>query len=108
MILGICLLLVSVFVFLTDRPSFPTPPQLTFLPTVIISESAISLLDTSSLSPLARQGGVLTPMSALGEELIRKLEVSGRFEFESRVLGEGGDGGSSGSGGGGREGRKNV
>jgi short subunit dehydrogenase-like uncharacterized protein len=54
----------------------------------MISESALALLDTSSLSALARQGGVLTPMSALGETLIRRLEVSGRFEFESRVLEE--------------------
>jgi short subunit dehydrogenase-like uncharacterized protein len=58
----------------------------------MISESALCLLPSfnttakASLPALAKEGGVLTPMSALGELLIERLERSGRFEFESRVL----------------------
>jgi hypothetical protein len=84
--LVICLVLVSIFCLLSRRFSYSD--NLYYSSSVIISESALALLDTSSLSPLARQGGVLTSMSALGETLIRRLEISGRFEFESRVLDE--------------------
>jgi short subunit dehydrogenase-like uncharacterized protein len=55
---------------------------------VMISESALALLLTppSSLPALARTGGVLTPMSALGDMLIERLRRTGRFEFESEVV----------------------
>lgn len=53
----------------------------------MISESALSiLLSFSDLPLLGRQGGVLTPMSALGDVLIGRLTESGRFEFESGLL----------------------
>lgn len=56
----------------------------------MISETALALLaPREKLSALARTGGVLTPMSALGTTLIRRLSASGRFEFESHVLEEG-------------------
>jgi short subunit dehydrogenase-like uncharacterized protein len=53
---------------------------------VMLTEGAIALLDTSRLTPLAKQGGVLTPVSAFGDELVRRLEESGRFEFETNIL----------------------
>lgn len=54
----------------------------------MISESALALLLTppSSLPALARTGGVLTPMSALGDVLIERLKQTGRFAFESEVI----------------------
>ena len=54
---------------------------------VMVTESAIALLDTSKLTPLAREGGVLTPVSAFGDEIVKRLEASGRFQFESTILG---------------------
>lgn len=52
----------------------------------MISEAALTLLDTAALTPFAREGGVLTPMSALGDVLIARLRKSDRFEFESAVV----------------------
>jgi len=40
----------------------------------------------SSLSPLAQQGGVLTPMTAFGDVLIQRLQETGRFSFSSSVV----------------------
>ncbi|KZT05450.1 NAD(P)-binding protein [Laetiporus sulphureus 93-53] len=58
------------------------------LTAVMISESALALLlDQTALPPLAREGGVLTPASALGDVLIRRLEKSGHFQFESQMVG---------------------
>ena len=73
----------------------------------MISESALSIIlpppsQTESLksrteetqihhlSALARQGGVLTSMTAFGDVLIKRLEETGRFEFSSCVVEEGG------------------
>ncbi|KAI5119826.1 hypothetical protein M0805_004761 [Coniferiporia weirii] len=56
------------------------------LTAVMVSESALCLLAPERLTPLARNGGVLTPMSALGDTLLRRLAASGRFEFGSEVL----------------------
>ncbi|KAF8499352.1 Saccharopine dehydrogenase-domain-containing protein [Gautieria morchelliformis] len=53
---------------------------------VMLTESAIALLDTSKLTPLAKQGGVLTSVSAFGDELVTRLEATGRFEFETNIL----------------------
>lgn len=50
------------------------------------SESALCLLTPEKIQPLGREGGVLTPMSALGDALLRRLAASGRFEIESEVL----------------------
>jgi len=54
---------------------------------VMISESALALVfDTPKLPALARRGGVLTPMSALGDVLIERLKDTGRFEFTSEIV----------------------
>ena len=52
------------------------------------SEGALCLLSPEKLPPLGRAGGVLTPMSALGDVLLRRLAASGRVEIESEVLEE--------------------
>lgn len=54
----------------------------------MVSESALCLLTPEKLPSLGRIGGVLTPMSALGDVLLRRLAASGRFEIESEVLQE--------------------
>jgi short subunit dehydrogenase-like uncharacterized protein len=41
-----------------------------------------------ALTPLARKGGVLTPMTAFGDVLIRRLEETGKFEFSSSIVGD--------------------
>lgn len=69
----------------------------------MVSECALSLIippNSSSRSPEAaraalpllarRGGGILTPMTAFGDVLIRRLEGTGHFEFSSSVI-EGGD-----------------
>ena len=56
-----------------------------FIP-VMLAECAIGLLDTSKLTPLARQGGVLTSVTAFGDELVKRLETTGRFEFETKII----------------------
>ena len=53
----------------------------------MISEAALALLlDDASLPPLARFGGVLTPATALGDVLIRRLEATGTMRFESEIV----------------------
>jgi hypothetical protein len=55
--------------------------------TVMISECALALvLEKDALPPLAHRGGVLTPMSGLGDVLLRRLERTRRFEFESGIV----------------------
>jgi len=86
------------------------------LSSIMVSESALSLLlpppskTTSNsasaastsfpegLPALARKGGILTPVTAFGDMLVTRLEETGRFEFESRIVGAGGS----------AEGRKDV
>jgi hypothetical protein len=54
---------------------------------VMISESALALVCSHDKLPnLARKGGVLTPMSALGDVLIERLQSTGRFEFTSEIV----------------------
>lgn len=49
---------------------------------IMISEVALALLkDHDRLSPLARQGGSLTPATALGNVLVERLEKTGKFSF---------------------------
>jgi short subunit dehydrogenase-like uncharacterized protein len=56
---------------------------------VEMAESALAIaLEKDSLPTLGRKGGVLTPMSALGDVLVRRLERSGRFEFEQYIIDE--------------------
>lgn len=53
----------------------------------MISESALSiLLNYKELPDLAKEGGVFTPASALGDVLVRRLENSGKFTIESEVI----------------------
>ena len=39
-----------------------------------------------ALPPLARKGGILTPMTAFGDVLLQRLEETGRFEFSSSII----------------------
>ena len=39
-----------------------------------------------ALPPFAREGGILTPMTAFGEVLLQRLEETGRFEFSSTIV----------------------
>jgi hypothetical protein len=56
-------------------------------PVVEIAECALALaLEKDALPPLGRTGGVLTPASALGDVLVRRLEATGRFAFTSERL----------------------
>lgn len=57
------------------------------LASVMISEAALAiLLSHAELPDAAKEGGVLTPASALGDVLVQRLQDSGRFEFESEVI----------------------
>ncbi len=67
----------------------------------MVSECALSLVippNSNSSSPeaaraalplLAHRGGVLTPMTAFGDVLIRRLEGTKHFEFSSSVVEKG-------------------
>ena len=74
-----------------------------YIHTAMISESALSLLlpppsasievqknynPFSALPPMAKQGGVLTPMTAFGDVLIQRLRDTGHFEFNTVVFEE--------------------
>lgn len=53
----------------------------------MVSESALALLlSYSDLPEFARGGGVLTPASALGDVLVKRLTASGRMTFESEQI----------------------
>ena len=52
----------------------------TLLTAAMVGESALALL-LDELPPLAAGGGVLTPMTAFGDSLIRRLEANARFEI---------------------------
>ncbi len=55
--------------------------------TAMVSESALALLlDYDSLPAFGRQGGVLTPITAMGDTIIARLRQTGQFEFESEVV----------------------
>ncbi|KAI0686268.1 Saccharopine dehydrogenase-domain-containing protein [Cytidiella melzeri] len=57
------------------------------LASVMAAESALTLLlSQSELPEWARKGGVLTPGSALGDALVKRLEASGQISFESEVV----------------------
>ncbi|KZT27108.1 hypothetical protein NEOLEDRAFT_1131093 [Neolentinus lepideus HHB14362 ss-1] len=57
------------------------------LTSMMLGEGALALvLERDSLPALAHQGGILTPMSALGDVLIKRLGDTGRFDFESEVI----------------------
>ncbi|RPD70404.1 hypothetical protein L226DRAFT_227179 [Lentinus tigrinus ALCF2SS1-7] len=57
----------------------------------MISECALALaLDDASLPVTARLGGVLTPATAFGDVIVRRLEATGHIHFESEIV-RGGD-----------------
>ncbi|KIJ66142.1 hypothetical protein HYDPIDRAFT_110316 [Hydnomerulius pinastri MD-312] len=54
---------------------------------VLVSECALTLiLDAPSLPALAKEGGVLTPMTAFGDVLIERLNNCGRIRIASEVI----------------------
>lgn len=54
---------------------------------VFAGESALALLfDHDKLTNLAKEGGVLTPMSALGDTLVERLLKSGRVSYVTKPL----------------------
>ncbi|KDQ56275.1 hypothetical protein JAAARDRAFT_59177 [Jaapia argillacea MUCL 33604] len=55
------------------------------LTSMMISECALALALEQDALP-RREGGVLTPVTALGDVLVKRLKDTGRFEFESEVL----------------------
>ncbi|QRV84388.1 hypothetical protein RhiJN_12404 [Ceratobasidium sp. AG-Ba] len=57
-----------------------------FLTAWMVVECAILLLDPSNLTPLGRQGGILTATTAFGDKLAPALEGTGRIETQSAVL----------------------
>lgn len=57
----------------------------TLLTAVLVVESALTLL-LDELPPLAAAGGVLTPMTALGDSLIQRLRANGRIEIETGLV----------------------
>jgi short subunit dehydrogenase-like uncharacterized protein len=57
----------------------------TLLTAALVGESALALL-LDKLPPLAAEGGVLTPMTAFGDSLVRRLEANARFEITSGIV----------------------
>jgi short subunit dehydrogenase-like uncharacterized protein len=56
----------------------------------MVSEAALSiLLDFDRLPAVGREGGILTPASALGDIFVERLRASGKFDLESGPLKEG-------------------
>lgn len=53
----------------------------------MITECALAfVLDEASLAPLARVGGILTPATAFGEVLVKRLESTGLMRFERALV----------------------
>jgi len=64
-----------------DRSTAP------LVPTVACVETSLSiLLDFDKLPKLGQEGGILTPMSALGDVLVDRLERTGRFVQHSEIV----------------------
>ena len=53
---------------------------------VMSSEAALSLLHVPSLPPLAQHGGILTPSTALGDVIVKRLSEAGYWEIASTVV----------------------
>jgi short subunit dehydrogenase-like uncharacterized protein len=62
----------------------------TLLTAALVGESALALL-LDEPPPLAVGGGVLTPMFALGDNLIHRLEANSRFEIITGIVDSPGD-----------------
>jgi short subunit dehydrogenase-like uncharacterized protein len=69
-----------------------TRDLVTFPSIVIVSESGIALLPSNrkTLPKLGQEGGILTPTTAIGEQLAERLTATGYFDFETGELVDGG------------------
>ncbi|KAI9067472.1 hypothetical protein FKP32DRAFT_1588577 [Trametes sanguinea] len=57
------------------------------LSSIMIAECALGLLlDDDKLPVTARPGGILTPATALGDVIVRRLKATGRMSFESEIV----------------------
>ncbi|OSC96785.1 hypothetical protein PYCCODRAFT_1378483 [Trametes coccinea BRFM310] len=57
------------------------------LSSIMISECALGLLlDDDKLPVTARPGGILTPATALGDVIVRRLQATGRMQLESEIV----------------------
>ena len=53
----------------------------------MITECALAIfLNRNELPSMGKEGGVLTPTTAFGDVLVRRLEETGKFEFHSEVV----------------------
>ncbi|THV06648.1 hypothetical protein K435DRAFT_960259 [Dendrothele bispora CBS 962.96] len=66
---------------------------------IMMADGALSLLSPSSLSPLARKGGILTPATAFGDAFVKRMHENPKFDLRVEVVPGGAKGG---------EGRKRV
>ncbi|KAI0264183.1 Saccharopine dehydrogenase-domain-containing protein [Gloeopeniophorella convolvens] len=57
----------------------------TLLTAALVGESALALL-LDERTPLAARGGVLTPMTAFGDAVIKRIEASDRFEVNCGLV----------------------
>jgi short subunit dehydrogenase-like uncharacterized protein len=57
----------------------------TLLTAAFVGESALALL-LDKLPPLAAKGGVLTPITAFGNNIVRRLAANKRFEIKSGIV----------------------
>jgi hypothetical protein len=52
----------------------------------MVSECALLLLKPSTLTPAAQKGGMLTPVTAFGTQLVDSLEKTGKWSFSTEVV----------------------
>ena len=52
---------------------------------VMLAECALALLNPEKLSPFAQKGGVLTTATAFGDELVDRLNKTGKIQIESKL-----------------------
>ncbi|KAL0574907.1 hypothetical protein V5O48_007051 [Marasmius crinis-equi] len=80
----------------TTSARYPRPIQVTttlkgkgdagyLLSPIWMAECAMALLDTGSLPELARRGGILTPATAFGDVLVKRLEANERMTVHYEV-----------------------
>ncbi|KAK7472278.1 hypothetical protein VKT23_000398 [Stygiomarasmius scandens] len=59
---------------------------------IMMADGALSLLNPSSLSSLARKGGVLTPATAFGDAFVARMHQNPRFDLRVEVVSGQGEG----------------
>ncbi|KIY69793.1 hypothetical protein CYLTODRAFT_442431 [Cylindrobasidium torrendii FP15055 ss-10] len=57
-----------------------------YLTCFMLAESGLALLEPEKLSPFVRRGGVLTTAVAIGDQLVERLNKSGKIQIESRLI----------------------